>query len=209
MSVSPLLVDRIVAEVVRRLASGPGPSTTDAGYIDLASHRVITGDVLAEHAAKKQTIRLAAGAVITPTGRDAIRERQLIVERVNRDQQVRAASGLILQVSTDAASNRLTAQLAWPHSLTETEPAIEQARSAICRGQASLIVLLHDQPERIAAWLNRQSSVWAIAARSVDTLEAAKSDGWNVVCVHAASAMNYRLPSLLQTMAVTAAEGSQ
>lgn len=182
-------------------------TTTDAGtVVDLRSERVLTGERL-DHIAPGSRLRVAPGIVQTPTARDAIRQRKLTLVTTAPDVSSPVTQPLVLRVQSDAAATSLAKRLGWPSELTETDAAIARGRSAICRGESPLVVILTEQPHTVAARLNRQSGVWAFAG----DLEAAAAESacFNIICTRVDGAAAFRLPRLLQSLATQAAGGDR
>lgn len=198
MTFPPALVDRIVAEVSRRLAEGDGGGTSPSPAADLRGHRVLTGELLEMKCEPGARVAIDAAAILTPTARDAVRQRGLTLE-ASSPETVAKAIGYVHQVESSPATSALVRQLGWPSRLTDTESAIEQTRSAICRGEHGFVAILTDDPHRTAARLNRQKTVWAFVP-SPDA-QAAAGDGWNVACLSASSGSGVAIARLLQRLA--------
>ena len=201
MTLDPTTVDRIVAEVTRRLrASGPPNAaavrehSAGSSAVDLTGEAVVTGPLLADRCRPGTTVRLAAGTIVTPTAHDTIRSLQLETDVAAKATATPCeATGLVLNAEAHRNATALANRLGWPHEIVDVDDAIAKARSAICRGSATLAVLLVPRPAHAAARLNRQSNVWAVAARTLeDVRELQAGDAWNCVCLTTS-----RLPAAL------------
>ena len=180
MTITPALVDRIVAEVSRRLAAEA------SGAVDLRSERVLTGELIEARCRPGQTIQTSEQVVWTPTARDAARKMNLATGSTGSLATSPKPTRAQLQlVQTGPMVDAVARILGWPSTVTDTDDAIAATRSAICRGESDFVVVTTTDPHRVAARLNRQRNVWAAAVPpgcDLDTL----GEGWNVLCLQVA-----------------------
>ncbi len=214
MSIDTRLIDEIVAGVLRQLgapvaASNNPPSlpadSSDQTLVDL-QHKVITGDLLDANAAGAKHVRLAAGAVITPTGRDWLRKRRVAWETAKTQQGVKTHGWRLLVVSTTPAIDQLSEQIVtegWNRQLAgDADEAADGSVSTLCRGEANGVVVISHAPERVACRANRNAQVRGAAVRSVSDVQRVRADlNANLFAISPEGKSYFELRTLLRTIA--------
>lgn len=161
------------------------PSATRSHVRSIRAN-VITANVLIEALNGETQIIVPARAIITPAASDAAKERGIQIIRqspripsrgsdVETDDRVGGTTRthgaqpvgfvplLIVVTSTDAVERvRCDLRDRWRYRLVaNVDEAASLAISAICRGDASSVVILSEQSYRAACLLNRNDRVWA------------------------------------------------
>ena len=208
MSVSPAFVDRVVAEVVRRLAATDAAAAS-GGTTDLTGERVLTGELIEARCKPGSTIALHPQAIATPTARDAIGRLGLQIVPAGSGSPSALPAAISLRVQTGGAPDRLAERLGHPSELVSQREAVERGRSIIARGEAAAVVALTTQPHQLAVKLNRQSGVWAAAVSDPDGVaELIDCPRWNIACVRVDAATAPRLLDPLSRFVRTRTGGS-
>ena len=206
MTITPALVDRIVAEVSRRLAA------ESSGAVDLRSERVLTGDLIEARCRPGQAIQTSEHVVWTPTARDAARRLSLSIGSTsigsggNVSSHPKPMRAQLQLVQTGPMVDAVARTLGWASTVTDTDAAIAATQSAICRSESDFVVVTTTDPHRVAARLNRQQNVWAAAVPAGCDL-GTLGDGWNVLCLHVAGYA--AIPTARRIAAIAASAGGR
>ena len=116
MTVSSELIDEVVQIVMRELsllpADGTAAPNSAAGAVNLP-HRVITESVLAGENTSDRTIKIATGAVITPSGKDYIRRHGIIVSNESNTPPNNSIDGVVLVVGDTKRVSAPAASAGW------------------------------------------------------------------------------------------------
>lgn len=222
------IVERVVAEVMRRLMSAtsarPDVSTltTEASTdfirespgqpesrssVLLLEEKVLTADILEEKARGYATIQTGPRAVITPAARDWLRKQNVHVLRGNSPTEriaVPVPKLALIQAGTLALERLLDAasgsSSAWNQRRTVTvQDAAEQARLAIAERKSGLVLLLTEEPERAACLANREEAVRAAAVTSSQDVDRVRTSmNCNVFAVNGRNGSFYELVRIVK-----------
>lgn len=161
--------------------SPPVPRSTGEGSVSSISATLVTADVLAAALNGSTRVVVPARAIVTPAAWDAARERRVEIVRgdvalaarvkVTSEKTPRPAAShsLLVVVRSTAAVEQLWDELQanWRRELLSCpDDAAALATSALCRGDASTIVILAEQTHRAACLANRNEQVKAVAIQN-------------------------------------------
>lgn len=202
---SPVDVDAVVREVLRRLTSDrpltgnivspvAAPSRqgpTEAGNITL-SGRVVTLDDVENHLETATTLIVPIGAVVTPAVRDALKKHGVALRHADSETSAANQSASTLAVASTAGAyqaDNLTKALSGTRSIVEeikTEDlanAVSQLVAAVTRNQR-LGILLTGKSALAACMANRDAHVRAAVVHSLaDVAAVTESLGANILVV--------------------------
>jgi hypothetical protein len=225
MSTEAMLIDEIVARVLRELGTGaiavsaprapalstavPSAVASPPAEIALAG-AVITQETLRQQAGNTRRIRVAARAILTPTARDYIRERGLDVIRDAASSEAPAAPSC--QVIVTSALPQVAAALKGLRSagfhlderlLGSAEEAATQGTNALCRAEAELVVVLTGEPEKVACLANRNGAVRGAPVRDGAALPALRASLQpNLLAIDPAGKSQFDLKQLLKSLLI-------
>jgi hypothetical protein len=214
------LVDQIVSEVLARLggtppagaaadrSSAPAAAATSSNSTLVLEDPVVTGEVLEDRLNGHAQVTFGRRTVLTPSARDVLRDRGIEWSRSagNAPAAACAAVGpwLAIVSHTTPAVERLVGEMgdgsAWRSELTGTvEEASRRATSAICRGEATGVLVVSDRPESAACLANRNAQVRAAVVRdAAEVASAARTIGANVLCVAPHGRSSFELRNILR-----------
>jgi len=219
MSVDGELLERIVAGVLRELhgevaAARPGESTVPTVPMEIVlTEKVITAELLEKTCRGAVRLVLGNGAVVTPSGRDFLRQHNVELCREIETgshgggaKSAAAANWKVIVVHTtkpligaldDAA--RLPG-IAWQRALAGCDvDAAERATSALCRGEADGAVVFTSRPEVVACRANRNANVRGAAVENTARIRAAQKHlSANLFCIDATEKTRIELRNLLR-----------
>ena len=195
MTLNPATVDRIVADVMASLRGGPptrpsaSPVVTPkpAFDLDLRHAGVVTGEML-DAARDGAAVAVAKRVVLTPSAREAVRRRSIVLRKdAAADAPKSASKAALLVVTSTPATRRLAEQLGWAADFPGCEgEAIAAARSRVCRGESDFVAVVAPGPHRTAQRLNRTRGVLAAAVTPETPAADVIGEGqWNVACLSA------------------------
>lgn len=185
------LIDRIVANVLTQLSPGakvaapvavqpvakvPVPVAEKIAVAVSLQQRVVTAELI-EAVAKNQAVIISPKSIITPAAWDAIRERNLKLERgtvaepakanastSKSEQKPPAGQGLLIVVKSTQSAEKLfsEAKSGWRRELLGCpDDAAKLAIAELSRGACSQVVILCEQSLRAACLANRSDKVKA------------------------------------------------
>ncbi len=221
MSVDLRTVDEIVQKVMDQLRSGTGSASPSRSSVSapvstaapiakeerlVLGDRVITGAILEEKLSGQKVLVVGSRAIVTPTARDIIRQRELRLVRDGGPGESSAKSGrwrILLSFATPesqrAAGELLNSgEIASRETVACTQDAVKQAVTALSRAEVDGIVGLVKEPIRAAAHANQSSRIRAAAIADVSMLEGAKSElGPNLLWINPQNRSWFELKTLL------------
>lgn len=216
MSIDSRLIDEIVAGVLNRLnppvaASTSQPSAPTVSAIDtvvVLEQKVITEELLDAKAAGAKRLQFSAGAIITPTGRDWLRKREVPWRTAKPNQKTTSNGWRLLIASATPAIEKLSEQIVtegWNRQLAgDSDEAADGSVSALCRGEVAGIVVASNSPERVACRANRNAQVRGAAVHSVADVKRVQGDlNANLFAIAPAGKSYFELRTLLRTIAKT------
>ena len=193
MTFSSELIDEVVRLVIRELslstAAGNAALCPAGGVVEL-TNRVITEDVLAGLTASGDTVRIPAGAVITPSGKDHIRRHSLVVSSSASADSADSAGGVVVVVGDTNSISAPAASAGWTvaQAASDFEAASQVAQQ--CHNQPTVCCCA--QPSIVSCLINRNSrrraAVVTLQTCLADLLSAMNPDtvclsavGWSFV----------------------------
>ena len=217
MNFTPEQVDLIVQRVLEHLgtpAAARAPSAGATAVDDRSSappkavrvdEPVITQALLAESVNGSARVSIGAKAILTPSARDFVRTRGIEIIREKSQPTARTARcQVIVARSSPQAESALDALrqegIIRDRKLSGTPAeAAGLATSALCRGEADLVIILTDQPELAACLANRNEQIRAAAAGDSPSIErVARSMQPNLLAVNPSCGSISELKSLLK-----------
>lgn len=226
------LVVRVVGEILTKSASprasnstvpatsvpASKPTTTPvendkpADNAVALQEKVITGDLLRERLNGKKQVRIPAKAVLTPSARDFLRASNIVCVRGETSAKPETAAGrwlVIVSSSSNAIEAAVTAQrdtaAHWEQKVSGTaEEAAKLAVGAVCRGEATGVVVISKAPEVVACLSNRNDKIRAAVVGCVKTVDAARRKiGANVIAIHPGTKGSFELRNMLKAFAAS------
>ncbi len=220
MNFTPEQVDLIVQRVVAQL--GPGvvaaPATASAPQVPVGaaaplpsaqiSEQVVTQALLAEAINGSNQIRVGPKAILTPSARDFVKQRNI---KIIRETAAGKPSAQRWQVIVTKANPSITAAVAALPELGVTADlrltglpaeAATQATSALCRGEAAQVVVFSDQPELVACLANRNDKIRAAAATNPAAVDRVRTSMQaNLIAIDPGTKNTFELKTLLKAFA--------
>jgi hypothetical protein len=222
------LIDQIVVEVLlqlrQRLDSARSSSNTKdpKGSIPTQTVKpielpdaVITEETLKQQAKPGASIRVSAGAILTPTARDYIRSHRISLCPDERNGPAGSASdfgpGTIIAshlpevVQSFIADVRKQSRTSW---IVEMESGLQQVvdrvRSVICRGESKQALVFVKSPHKVACLVNRNPNCRAAVVESGEEVRRVRAEfGANVICVNLQQPTFIGLRDVLRTCGQT------
>jgi hypothetical protein len=215
MPAEATLIDEIVTRVLRELRAGAAAPRAPA-EVAAPAEITMTGAVITEESMRQSVgtarrIRVAARAILTPTARDFIRERGIEVIRAPAASVKPVAPSC--QVIVTNARPQVAAALAGLRAsgfhlaerlLGSAQEAADQGTSALCRGEAALVIVLTGEPERVACLANRNGAVRAAPVREGVVLAALRESlAPNLFAIDPAGKSQFDLRQLLKSVLIS------
>jgi hypothetical protein len=177
-----VLVERVVAEVMKRLVAPASSSDHDGPSLKTGLtllDAVITERLLAEKAAGLTVIEVGAKSIVTPAAKDWLRHNHVELRRVAVSSKlpVRQAARLIITASDALSVRQVVEEIQRTRSndwSIQTSPVLElaaRAHKAISEDKFSAVVILSDIPEVVACHANRHEAIRAAAVASIVDIE--------------------------------------
>lgn len=177
-----------------------------ASVVVTLSERIITGDLLAEKATGATQIIIPVKAILTPTAHDFLKTSRAQVVRGNgaavvKSGEVKSSTWKWITVTSTPAVARLSDELGagWSREVLGCpDDAASLAISAICRGEASGVVIVSKQHFRAACRANRNEKVRAVPVSSPAEVKAAREQlRLNVIAIDPTSRSYFELKNIL------------
>jgi hypothetical protein len=181
------------------------PLAKDSVVVTL-SERIITGDLLAEKATGASQIIIPVKAILTPTAHDFLKTSRVQVVRgsgtaATKSGEATSSTWKWITVTSTPAVARLSGELGAGWScevLGCPDDAASLAISAICRGEASFVVIVSKQHFRAACRANRNEKVRAAPVSSPAEVKAAREQlRLNVIAIDPTSRSYFELKNIL------------
>ncbi|MFI4851176.1 MAG: hypothetical protein ACIAZJ_18840 [Gimesia chilikensis] len=203
MQISEELVNQVVADVLSTLSrQGQVTQTAGSGMAQvrnsssvILSEKVITADLLAEKAKGQTVIGVTAGAILTPSAKDYLREHKVEIQRATAAASTKAKQGGTWQAIVlsragvvEQALTNIEQQTgaSWSQELAGSlDEAVQGAVSSLCRADAAGVVLFVSAAEKAACLANRNQKICAAAIQDVNHLRTVVSQmSPNLVCIN-------------------------
>lgn len=178
-----------------------------ASVVVTLSERIITGDLLAEKATGATQIIIPVKAILTPTAHDFLKTSRVQVVRGSgtaataKAGDVTSSTWKWITVTSTPAVARLSDELGagWSREVLGCpDDAASLAISAICRGEASGVVIVSKQHFRAACRANRNDKVRAVPVSSPAEVKAAREQlRLNVIAIDPTSRSYFELKNIL------------
>lgn len=167
---------------------------------------VITQELLETNSNGATRIRIGPKAIVTPSARDFLRIRgiECVRESSASARQNTARWQAIITKMTPAVAAMLedtnnTSALWDRRLLAFVAEASQQAISAICRGEATGVVVFTDEPEHVACLVNRNDRVRATVVTNAQTVgELRQSFNPNVLAINPVNKSAFELRKVMQ-----------
>jgi hypothetical protein len=160
---------------------------------------------LAEAVNGSSQVRIGTKAILTPSARDFVKQRGI---KIIREAASAKPESLRWQVIVTSSNSRITAaveilpQLGVSIDLKLSglpAEAAAQATSALCRGEATQVVVFTDQPEFVACLANRNDQIRAAVGTDVAAVERVRgSMHANLVAIDPGTRSAHELKALLK-----------
>ena len=215
MTIDSNTIDDIVTGVLRQLGmtpptvraqeSKPNTAKQNSDGLELAE-TVITEDLLSEKAAGAGQIFLPHDAIITPSGRDWLRNKSVAWERSDRKPSGNKTAAWRLIVATPAdAIDKLNDEVTrWGWQVDCVGEAEEAAVCGVTslNEQTTGVVVLTSEPERVVCRANRHQHVRAASVTSVaDITRVRQQLGANFVTLCPGERGFFELRNMMKTLA--------
>ncbi|MEZ6046693.1 MAG: hypothetical protein R3C11_14180 [Planctomycetaceae bacterium] len=212
MNVDQNLIDDIVRGVLQQLqpTSTTAVSSTATGFV--INEKLWTADLLEEQVpAGVKVIQQLPGTIVTPSGRDYLRQQQIKVitgsETGSSTKSIKPSwKVLVVDASPTFEScwremNRGGA-IEWSRQRSDcVKAAAKEAISIICRGEAVGALVLTAEPEQVACLANRNKEVRGVATRSAARWKELKSSlKPNLLCLDANQISYMELRQLVRVL---------
>lgn len=178
-----------------------------ASVVVTLSERIITGDLLTEKAAGATQIIIPVKAILTPTAHDFLKTSRAQVVRGSaataaaKSGEVTSSTWKWITVTSTSAVARLSDELGagWSREVLGCpDDAASLAISAICRGEASGVVIVSKQHFRAACRANRNDKVRAVPVSSPAEVKSAREQlRLNVIAIDPTSRSYFELKNIL------------
>lgn len=184
-----------------------------ASVVVTLSERIITGDLLVEKATGASQIIIPVKAILTPTAHDFLKTSRAQVVRGSEAAVVKSGESTSstwkwITVTSTPAVARLSDELGtgWSREVLGCpDDAASLAISAICRGEASGVVIVSKQHFRAACRANRNEKVRAVPVSSPAEVKAAREQlRLNVIAIDPTSRSYFELKNILGAFTVPA-----
>lgn len=215
MHAEATLIDEIVRRVLSRLGPGSSgaptapstsadPPTTDS--IATIDNPIVTHEVLEQSIGSATRVRILPRAIVTPSARDYIRQRgiEIIRESGVAKQPVQIRAKVFVTAATpqvSAAIESLQAEgIACEKRLPgTTAEAAGEATSALCRGEAAVVLIVTGEPELAACLANRNAMIRATPLSNLSALVAIRATlNPNLIAINPAGKTQFELRQLLK-----------
>ena len=182
------------------------PPVTKSAAVVTLSERIITGDLLAEKATGASQIIIPVKAILTPTAHDFLKTSRVQVVRGGGTAATKSGEAISstwkwITVTSTPAVARLSDELGtgWSREVLGCpDDAASLAISAICRGEASGLVIVSKQHFRAACRANRNDKVRAVPVSSPAEVKAAREQlRLNVIAIDPTSRSYFELKNIL------------
>lgn len=161
--------------------------------------RIITEDILVAAKAEGQSIRIASGAVITPTARDYISQNSIEVSN-SKFAEPAALKGVAILSASSTTLHAALRSAEWP---VVTSPSDFEAATEVATTENTMMLCGVQQPSLAACLLNRSQRFRAAVVHPSDnftTLQTTMAP--NVICLNPAGWSIAGLMSLLKELSV-------
>lgn len=177
-----VLVERVVAEVMKRLMTAPASCNEDGkGNKPTATlmDAVITEGLLAEKAKGLSQLEVGAKSIVTPAAKDWLRRNNIEWRRVALSSRlpVRQPTQLIIAATQAGSAKQAVNEIQrvrsaeWSSQSCQANEAAAVAVKAIATDGITKVVILADEAEVVACQVNRNESVRAAVVASVGDIE--------------------------------------
>ena len=218
MQISEELVNQVVADVLSTLsrqgqvagAAGNVATSVSTRSSVILSEKVITADLLADKAKGQSVVGITAGAILTPSAKDFLREFNVEVRRAAASGPAETKQGgawraIVLSAPTvvEQALTNIEQQTgaSWSQELSGSlDEAVREAVSSLCRADAAGVVLFASAAEKAACLANRNQKVCAAAVQDVNHLRTVQAQMRpNLICVNPEQKTFIELRNLIKT----------
>jgi hypothetical protein len=216
MNVTPEQFEEIVRQVLVKVgtqtsgrgaapAAPPAPLTGTTDGVKIAG-QVITQALLAETPRDGGTVRIGTKAILTPSARDFVSQHGIKIVRESAGSASQSAAhwqAIVTRssphIAEAVASLKSAGIVCALRLLGQPQEAADAAISAVCRGEATQIVIFTDHPELLACLANRNGAIRAAVAGDVTTIERSRHDlTANVLAIDPTNKSVHELKSLLK-----------
>lgn len=217
------LLEQIVRDVMRQLASMPGEVCRDdsglaaktngtVGTNELSlSENVITAELLSQRFHGAAHLSIGPAAVLTPSARDWLREHDITWRRQAGGKTPSSTNSGHWKVIVERATPAVTAALdrgtatsgdRWnTQNVDDFQSAVDAVVSALCRAEADGVVLFTNQPAAAACRGNRNRKVRAAVVMGKACVRAAcRQMGANLLCIDPTGRTVWELKTILREL---------
>lgn len=196
-----------IAATPRSTSEPRPPVAKSAAAVVTLTERIITGDLLTEKATGASQVIIPVKAILTPTAHDFLKASRVQVVRgsgaavATKPGEATSSTWKWITVTSTAAVARLSDELGagWSREVLGCpDDAATLAISAICRGEASGVVIVSKQHFRAACRANRNDKVRAVPLSSPAEVKAAREQlRLNVIAIDPTSRSYFELKNIL------------
>ncbi len=215
MNVNDELIKQVVGAVMRKLAdrsvscASNGADTSLYNKADICE-AVVTEETLRSRVNRSGVIRIGKNSVLTPSALDFLRTNQISWQRVempNVEKREPASQSRWHMISVDRTES--TDQLMndlysgqWSQvSAADCAEAAAKGISAICRAEATDVLIISQQPVKAACLANRNDKVRAVVLKQAgDVVAAIKELNPNLWAINPLDRSYFELKNLLKTL---------
>lgn len=195
MNFDQRLIDDIVQGVLQQLQPTTTPTASSSSSAPVIENKLWTADILTEAIPTgTRTVRQLPGTIITPSGRDYLRQNGIEVVSgpgAGTKQTAGKSKWKVLVVDSSANFESCWREMNrdglvdWQRErIDDVAAAAKQTISVLCRAETVGVMVLTREPEQAACLANRNNQVRAVALSSADRWKQLKSSlNPNVVCL--------------------------
>lgn len=177
-----VLVERVVAEVMKRLMTAPASRNEDGKgnkHTATLMDAVITEGLLAEKAKSLRQLEVGAKSIVTPAAKDWLLRNNIEWRRVALSSRlpVRQATQLIIAATQAGSAKQAVNEIQrvrsaeWSSQSCQANEAAAVAVKGIATDGITKVVILADEAEVVACQANRNELVRAAVVASVGDIE--------------------------------------
>jgi ribose 5-phosphate isomerase RpiB len=208
MNIGSRTIDDIVAGVLQQLGTATVVrAEPESGNATLLDATVVSEDVLRGQAAGAGCLLLRADAIITPSGRDWLRQQNIAWERSPNDRTTAQRTSdwrLILIEHSDVAEQLAEAatSLKWQTDrVGDADAATKLAVSLLNQFESGGAIVVSEQPERVACQANRNPNIRAAVVSSAEDAKRVRQQlGANLIAIPASRRSYFELRNILKTI---------
>jgi len=180
------LVQRVVAEVVRRLATDTAARSESKAVPQglILTDAVVTEAVLSERAKGQRLISVGAKSIVTPSARDWLRRNQVELRQIPLSSKLPRATvtRTVIVQSGGSVTEQVCRELAksdssiWAcQNVGCSEAAAKASIKEISESKSQAVIVLSNEADSVACFANRNDQVRAAVVATIGDIERVKA----------------------------------